>query len=356
VTPARATAVVAALCAGAIALALGTTRAAQSRLPPDALVPPAAFPPLPLARIDAHQRFGPAAVNDAVRLAELNGVRAVVNLSGGSPGGALEAQLAAARPFGARVLVLMGLDRAGCCSETWARREAARIAAGKALGARGVALDADRVEVGESDAAAGADPSPRIPLDAAALEPLWEACAALHLPVVLDAGAEGEAVRLVERHPAVAFLGGNFAGGAGDPAAVARLMDRLPNLSVDTAGGAAELGQRAAAARAALLSHPDRVLFGTGVRIVAARDAKAVVYASGEPYLLETDGRRGKAMARFFDGYFRFLETRDPAIPSPTPAKVEEDIEGIGLPREALERIYRANAERLLGLKLPEER
>jgi predicted TIM-barrel fold metal-dependent hydrolase len=35
---------------------------------------------------------------------------------------------------------------------------------------------------------------------------------------------------------------------------------------------------------------------------------------------------------------------------------VEEDIEGIGLPREALERIYRANAERLLGLKLPEER
>src|SRR6266542_4490691 len=137
-TPARATAVVATLCAGAVALALGSTRAAQRRLPADTFLPPSAFPPLAITRLDAHQHFGPAMVAQAVRLADVNGIRAVVNLSGGSPGGELEAQLAAARPFGARVVVFMGLDLEGCCSEDWARREAARVAEGKALGARGL--------------------------------------------------------------------------------------------------------------------------------------------------------------------------------------------------------------------------
>ena len=396
-TPARATTLVAALCAGAVAIAIGSTRSAQRRLSADALLPPSAFPPLSIPRVDAHEHFDAASVGDAVRIAEANGIRAVVNLSGGSPGAGLEAQLAAARPYGERVVVFMGLDFDGCCSEAWARREVARLAEGKRLGARGV-----KVHKGlglsvrdEAAAARGAPPlEARVPVDAPALEPVWQACASLGLPVLIHSGdpkaffeppGEGnerrdelalvpewsyadrssyppwqqvfdEFVRLVERHPHVTFIGAHFGNDAEDPAAVARLMDRLPNLWVDTAARVPELGRHAEAARAAILDHPDRVLFGTDVQLVTGSDWKGVVYGAGQPYLVEPGPGRGAAMARFFDGNYRFLETRDRDIPSPTPIQGDWSVEGIGLPRDVLEKIYHQNAERLLGVKLPEER
>ena len=396
-TPARATALVAALCAGAIALVLGSTRAAQRRLPAETLLPPSAFPPLAIVRIDAHAHFDPATVGDAVRIAETNGIRALVNLSGGSPGGELEAQLAAARPYGDRVVVLMGLDFDGCCSESWARREAARLADGKKLGARGLKIHkAFGLAVRDEAAVArGASPlAARVPLDSPALEPVWQACAALALPVVIHAGdpkaffgPPGEAnerreelalvpewsfadrsrfppwqqifdefVRLVERHPKITFVGAHFGNDAEDPATVARLMDRLHNLWVDTAARVPELGRHPEETRAAILAHRDRMIFGTDLQLVQGPDWKGVVYGAGQPYLIEPGAGRGAAMSRFFDGSYRFFETRDRAIPSPTPIQGGWAVDGIGLPRDVLEKIYHQNAERLLGVKVPEER
>jgi predicted TIM-barrel fold metal-dependent hydrolase len=394
VTPARATAVVTALCAGAIALALGSTRAAQRRLPADTLLPPSAFPPLAIARLDAHEHFGPALAAQAVRVAEMNGIRAVVNLSGGSPGGALEAQLAAARALAGRVVVFMELDLEGCCSPAWAKREAARVAEGKALGARGLKVHKGLGLGVRDEAAVGAPPlEARVPVDSPALDLVWQACGQLGMPVVIHAGdpkaffeppgpgnerAEelalspewsyadrarfppwqqvfDEFVRLVERHRDVTFVGAHFGNDAEDPAAVSRLMERLPNLWVDTAARVPELGRRAAAARAAILAHPDRVLFGTDLQLVEGADWKGAVYGSGEPYLLDPGAGRGVAMAHFFDGAFRFFETRDRAIPSPTPIQGAWDIDGLGLPRDVLEKLYHANAERLLGVTVPGE-
>jgi predicted TIM-barrel fold metal-dependent hydrolase len=396
-TPARATALVAALCAGAIALVLGSTRAAQRHLPADTLLPPPAFPPLAIARIDAHEHFDAATVGDAVRIAEANGIRAVVNLSGGSPGGELEAQLAAARPYGDRVVVFMGLDFDGCCSDAWAKREAARLDEGKKLGVRGLKVHKAFGLAVRDEAAVARGASPleaRVPVDSPALDPIWRACAALALPVVIHAGdpkpffeppGEGnerreelalapewsfsdrsrfppwqqvfdEFVRLVERHPQVTFVGAHFGNDAEDPDAVARLMDRLQNLWVDTAARVPELARRPDAARAAILAHPDRVLFGTDLQIVEGPDWKGVVYGAGQPYLIEPGAGRGAAMSRFFDGNYRFFETRDHAIPSPTPIQGGWPVDGIGLPRDVLEKIYHQNAERLLGVKLPEER
>jgi hypothetical protein len=99
----------------------------------------------------------------------------LVNLSGGAEGGELDAQLAAARPHGDRVIILLNLDGGGCCGETWVAREAARLARGKALGARGLA--------------AGQQP-PGAGLASRRGEPIWVACAALatQRPVSCDAG------------------------------------------------------------------------------------------------------------------------------------------------------------------------
>ena len=56
---------------------------------------------------------------------------------------------------------------------------------------------------------------------------------------------------------------------------------------------------------------------------------------------------------RFFESTYRYFETADPDIPSPTPIQGKWTIAGINLPVPVLEKIYYKNAERLLGLSPP---
>jgi predicted TIM-barrel fold metal-dependent hydrolase len=335
----RAIALVGALCLAMLALALGATRAVERAHPGITRPEHEPFAPLRIPKIDVHQRFAPGTLEPALRVAQADGIGALVNLSGGAEGGELDAQLAAARPYGDRVIVFMNLDGEGCCGEAWVAREAARLARGKALGARGLA-------VGQEPPGAG--------LASGRGEPIWEACAALGLPVALgEVGAPDERIRLIERHPRISFIGTNFWDSPDDPAAVARLMDRMPNLWVDTAGSVLELGLRPESARQAILAHPDRVLFGTGIRYVEAGDQQGIVLGAGQPILFDPKLLGGEDRYIFFASAFRFFETRDADIPSPTPGLGDRNLGGIGLPREVLQRIYHRNAERLLGVHAP---
>lgn len=331
----RAVALVAALCLAALAAAVAASSAVERSHPGLLHPPPPPFAALDLPRIDVHQHFGPPLAEDAVRLARANGIGLVVNLSGGFAGGALEAQLAAARPLGGRVVTFAELDPEGCCGGAWSAREAARLARDQALGASGLSVE---------EAALAP-----FPVDAPSLGPIWQACAALGLPVFLHqagGGAPGALERLVRGNPRVSFVATHFGEQVGDPGALARLLDRLPNLSVDTAASAPDLGRVAGAARRAILAHPDRVLFGTEIQYVQGTDgSKGVVFGAGWPGPDPT-----AEMRRFFEGTFRFLETRDRDIPSPTPAQGDWDLEGLGLPREVLQQVYHRNAERLLRL------
>jgi Amidohydrolase len=335
-TVGRASAMVLALCLGAIALAVGATRTVERAHPgitrPEADV----FSPLRIPKLDVHQLVGPATLEMAVRVAQVSGVGAFVNLGGGAEGGELEAQLAAARPHGEHVIVFMNLDAEGCCGEGWVRREAGRLARGKALGARGLAIPQEPPGAG---------------LTSGRAEPLWQACAALGLPVAMgELGPLEERVRLLERHPRVEFIGSHL-WGAPDPAEVRRLMDRLPNLWVDTAGDLPELGSRPEAARQAILAHPDRVLFGSDVRYVESSDRQGIVLGGGIPILLDPKLLGGEERRLFFASTYRFFETRDPGIPVPAPDEGGGIVAGIGLPRDVLQRIYHRNAERLLNLR-----
>ena len=326
----------AALCAAALLLAIGVTAAVQEARPGLFQSGPIRSPPLPLPRVDAHQHLTPGAVELAIRIAEVHGIGALVNLSGGAEGGALEAQLEAARPYGERIATFMNPDPRGCCDEAWAVREAARVARGRALGARGLSLEI----------------TPGHDFAAAPTRPLFEACAALGLPVAVSAvGAPGAVRALVARHPLVTFVAAHFAERAEDPAAVRRLMDELPNLWIDLAGRVAELGQRPDAARAAILAHPDRVLFGTGVRYVESGGSRGIVLGAGDPILLDDQLLGGQERRVFFDATLRFLESRDPGLPDPIPGRELPGPAGLGLPREVLERLYHQNAERLLRLR-----
>ncbi len=363
-------ALAAASVAAVLAVGIGRERSA-----------PRPFRPAPLARIDFHQHVGPRTLGDSLRLLSAEGIRTVVNLSGGHAGGELDAQLAAASAFPGRAYVFMNLDFEGCCDDSWSAREIARLAAGKAAGARGL-------KIHKSLGLEVRDAGGRVPVDSPRLDGIWAACERLRLPVAIHVGDPkaffepatpanerweelreapewswsdrarfpawqalfDEFVRLVERHPRVRFVGVHFGNDAEDPALVSALLDRLPNLWVDTAARIPELGRRAAAARAAILAHPDRVLFGTDLQWIEGPDARAgspeetaVVHGAGPPATTREEWRR------FFEGTFRFLETRDRAIPSPSPIQGRWDVDGIGLPPDVLERVYHGNAERLLG-------
>jgi predicted TIM-barrel fold metal-dependent hydrolase len=336
-----------------------------------------AFHSAPIPKIDVHQHVGPRTLPDAMRLGGRHGIRALVNLSGGYAGEDLEEQIAAAGRYPGRVLVFMNVDFRDCCGPGWADRETARLARGKTLGARGLKIYKE-LGLGVRDSAG------RVPVDSPKLDPLWNACERLSLPVAIHAADPkaffeplgpanerweelrqtpqwsfedrgrypawqvvfDEFVRLVERHPRLTFIGVHFGNDAEDPAEVARLLGRLPNLYVDTAARVPELGRRAEATRAAILAHPDRVLFGTDMQWVEGPGMKAVILGAGPPASTMDDVRR------FFEGTFRFLETLDRGIESPTPIQGGWKLDGIGLPRDVLEQVYHRNAERLLGIRL----
>ena len=330
-TPRRAWTLAAATSGAILAgtLALASALEARARAAPRAL---------DLVRLDAHQHAGPATAGAAVSLGRAHGVQGIVNASGGWIGDGLEPQLAAAARFPGRVGVLMEVDFAGCCGEAWAERETSRLVQGRAAGARGVHVSA---ALGRTvrDAAGR-----RVAADDGALEPVWDIAGRLELPVVLHAMEPlEEHARLVERHPATPFVAGGFAGLAADPGAAARLLERLPNLHLDTGGVLRELARHAAAARDAVLAHPDRVLLATDLKWVEGPgDRRAVI--------LPPDGP--PEPGPFYLGSWLILESAGPVPPelgAPGAA-----LEGLGLPRDVLERVCHRNARRLFGIAPPE--
>jgi predicted TIM-barrel fold metal-dependent hydrolase len=324
-SPSRTWLLLVGLAAIAVAVAIGVS-AASARVRPAGSF--GGFWPPDIARVDVHQHVLPDTVMDALRLARAHGIEVVVNLQGGTADGGLPHQVEAAATAHGRVLVFAQLDPSGCCAPEWTAREVRRVERAKELGARGLSVTRTfGAQVGDAAAAA-----------------IWEECARLGVPVlvhVTDREAFASAVLL---HPGTTFIGAHFAGAADDPAWLQALLERAPNLYVDTAARLPELGRNAAAVRTLVLAHPDRVLFGTDLQYLEAGDVTAVVFGAGMP-----GGR--EEMLRFFDGTWRFFETRDRHIPSPTPATGTHDLEGLGLPRSVLEKVYRDNAVRVLGLE-----
>ncbi len=289
------------------------------------------FVGLAIWKIDVHERIDPEVLGYAVNVASSQGILGIVNLGGGHAGGGLERHVEAAARFPGRVLVFMELDERGCCDAAWADRENARLVTGRALGARGLHVP----------------PTVSVPLDSPLLDPVWQTVAGLEIPVAFLPGTGPDArermMGLVTRHPRISFLALRMAEMGGNPAALGALLSKLPNLHVDTGSSIPDMGRDVAATRELLAAHSDRVLLGTDlVWLQGPRpDQRALVLGQGPPV------RSREALSRFFDSTWRFLESRDEAIPGPVTG--DRDVAGLGLPRDALKRIYQGNARRLLG-------
>jgi hypothetical protein len=129
---------------------------------------------------------------------------------------------------------------------------------------------------------------------------------------------------LVAANPATTFIAVHVGGYAEDLGWVGRMLDTYPNLHVDIAARVAELGRQPRAARALIVSHADRVLFGID-EFPPAREN--------------------------YEIYFRLLETTDEHFPHSTeevPSMGRWAISGLDLPEDVLRKVYSDNALRLV--------
>jgi predicted TIM-barrel fold metal-dependent hydrolase len=129
---------------------------------------------------------------------------------------------------------------------------------------------------------------------------------------------------VVSSHPRTVFIGVHVGNCAEDLGRVERMLRTYPNYNIDIAARISELGRQPRAAAAVLRSYADRVLFGTD-----AFPPDPSTYSI----------------------HFRFLETEDEYFPyaiDEIPPQGRWAISGLGLPDAVLERVYAANARRLI--------
>ena len=125
------------------------------------------------------------------------------------------------------------------------------------------------------------------------------------------------------------------------------MLDKYPNLYIDTAARVPEMGRHdAAKMRAFFEKYQDRILFGTDTGI-GPTDDDMMFGSNGTLAPTRTDEER------FFKATWRYFETNDRQFESPTPIQGRWKIDGIGLPEPVLRKVYFENAARLLHWKPP---
>jgi predicted TIM-barrel fold metal-dependent hydrolase len=330
----------------------------------------------PRRKIDLHTHFGPRAAAHTIALMDQTGIETVVNLSGSTPGRGLEEQLAVAAQYPGRIVVFCNLAwEEAQAGPGYGARMAAELERAKALGARGVKISKG-LGLGYTDFLGRL-----IAVDEPELDSVFAKAGALGMPVAIHTGdpvafwspstADNERYdelsvhpgwsfhgkglpsweelfsayeRRVARHPKTIFIGVHFGNAPEFPQRVGAMLEKYPNLYIDTAARIPEIGRHPAQVmRAFFVAHKDRILFGTDLGVgVAPMDLMLGSTGAAPPTPAEVE--------RFFSATWRYFETRDRGFAHPTPIQGRWTIDGVGLPAEVLDRVYRDNARRVLGL------
>jgi predicted TIM-barrel fold metal-dependent hydrolase len=343
--------------------------------------PKTSFVPSDIPRIDVHTHIEVGALSKAVALLGAHGIVHLVNLSGGSPGGdGLEETLAEAKRVGHTTVFVNPDFREVKKGPGYGARIAAKIKLAHELGARGVKITKG-LGLGYTDAQ-----HRLVAVDDPGLDPLFEMAGKLGMPILIHTGDPkafwkpptpdnerfdelrvhpgwsffgapvtwdglyAQFERRVARHPKTTFIGAHFGNDPEDPAHVATMLERHRNLNIDTAARLPEIGRVDAnhdpvRMRAFFEKWRTRILFGTDVG-VGNTDEDLMLGSTGATPPGPAD------VERFFTSTWRWFETNDKDIPSPTPIQGRWNIDGVGLPREVLEAVYHGNAERIIGIKL----
>jgi predicted TIM-barrel fold metal-dependent hydrolase len=327
-------------------------------------------------KIDTHTHFSPEAAPRIIALMDHYGIDTVVNLSGGSPGHGLEQQLAAAARYPGRIVVFTTPNwKEAQLGPGYGARMAADLERAHTLGAKGLKITKGLGLIYTDYNGA------LIAVDDPELDPLFEKAGELDMPVAIHTGdpvafwlpptpaneryeeltvhpewsfygkdvpsweaLHAQLERLIARHPHTTFIAVHFGNAPEYPERVAQMLDRYPNMYVDTAARIPEIGRHPAdTMRALMIAHADRILFGTDLGVgVRAEDLMLGSTGANPPKQADVD--------RFFSATWRYFETADKQFDHPTPVQGSWKIDGVSLPPDALAKIYAGNAARLLHL------
>ncbi len=280
-------------------------------------------------------------------------IQQIVILTGGW-GGPLQKVLdEMVKPYPGRFLVFTQIDWSKINDPNFAQEMVEQIDDAVRRGARGLkVLKNLGLEVRDKS-------GKLVPVDDPRLDPIWEECGRLGIPVAIHV-SDPEAFflpvdrfneryeelihnskwsfygpqfpskqeildardRMFARHPNTTFISLHVANWPENLDYVSELLDRLPNVMVEFGAREAELGREPRRARKFFLEYQDRILFGTDTT------------PEEEPYR----------------NYFRWLETDDEYFDYwGYPEQGRWKIYGLSLPDEVLEKVYHLNAERIFS-------
>jgi uncharacterized protein len=278
-------------------------------------------------------------------------LRLLVNLSGGS-GETLKRGLEAIRTsrHRDRMALFANVDFSAGVGPGFGKHAAAQLEQDIKAGALGLKVFKEvGLRVKRTDGT-------RLHLDDPELDPLWETCARLGVPVLIHTAEPApffdpidysnerwleealyperryqdaqfprfeellaERDHVYERHPKTTFIAAHMAYRANDLARMGRLLDRLPNVNADVAAVLAELGRQPRAAHDFLVKYQDRILFG-----------KDSFQPDEFPY------------------YWRTFETADEYFDYYRDYHAFWKLYGLALPDDVLKKLYYKNALRLV--------
>jgi predicted TIM-barrel fold metal-dependent hydrolase len=308
--------------------------------------------------------------SEALALMDRKGLRAMVNLTGGTGKGLEQAVAAFDRVAPGRFLSCVEPAYDRLLEPGFPQAQADAIERSKRAGARGLKVLKTLGLYLRENVTEG----PLVKVDDPRFDPTWEACAALDLPVFIHT-ADPEAFflpidrfnerwdelghhpdwsfhgrdfpsfdelmrardRVFARHPRTRFVALHVGHDAENLAFVGETLDRFPNVYVELGARIGELGRQPRTARRFFETYQDRILFGT--------DAVPPPAGESTPQQVFKD--------ELYEIYFRFLETEDEYFdyaPAPVPPQGRWRIYGVGLPEGVLKKVYHDNAARLLGL------
>ncbi len=329
----------------------------------------------PLERIDAHAHLSVGCLPQLLGLMNRYGFSHIVDLSGSAPGGRLKQHLAQARASGGRITVYMTFPGHEMQTPGFGDRIAAMLAEAHDMGARGLKVPKG-LGLGWVD-----DQGKLVAVDDSRLDPVFDAAGRLGMPVSIhtadpkafwlppDKNNERYAEltvhpgwsfydqpvpswnelldqleRRIARHPHTIFVAVHFGNDAEEPDRVARMLRTYPNMYIDTAARIPEFGRHPPdQMRQFFIEFQDRILYGTDLG-VGVEPYDLMLGSSGADPVTQAD------VDRFFRQSYRYFETADKNMETPTPIQGAWTINGINLPRSVLAKLYAGNARRIIPL------
>jgi len=305
----------------------------------------------PFIDVHNHQNGMPTQdLGTLIREMDKLNMKVMVNLSGRSGNQIISSVKNVKDHYPSRFIVFANVDFNGVGKEDWGKKAAAQLEQDVKNGANGLKVFKN---LGFSVMDVNGK---RVAVDDPRLDPVWQKCAELKIPVLIhtadpksfwdsmDVHNErwmelathpnrkrgpnnpepfedliAEQQRMFKKNSKTIFIAAHFGWMPNDLDRLSKLLDEMPNVNVEFGAVIAELGRQPKMARKFFENYQDRILFGKDAWIPEE-------YAT----------------------YFRVLETEDEYFPYHKKYHAFWRMYGLGLPDPILKKIYYKNALRII--------